>query len=135
MKGYLSLLLGSLVVVLMLAFPGNGVQAKTVAPGEGECDCPVTYVTGAEGNKWVADLFKSEAFKVAKKGLIEDGYKWQGANEMSVASWNLDEPIPKGTIMMKVPFINHDGMIEYAGFMYTPDGFIYGGIAPEDEEH
>lgn len=127
MKGYLSLLFGSLIIVFMLVSPANVAQAKVVQPAPGECDCPVTYIMGAEGNKWVADLLKSEAFKSAKVDAKEKGYKWNGADEMEIVRFNAD-----GSILARAPFVNADGIKEYAGFIYDEGAFIYKGIFPEE---
>lgn len=131
MKGYLSLLLGSFIFAMMLAMPGNAAQAKVVAPEEGQCNCPVTYFVGAEGNKWVAELFKSDEFKMEKKSLTEQGYKWNGADEMSVVKFNEGTGLD-GVIMIRAPFYK-DGVREWAVFQVTTDGFIVWPVLLPDE--
>lgn len=137
MRGYyLSLFLGSMIIVFMLAMPGNVAQAKVTAPEEGECNCPVTYIVGAQGNKWVSELFKSEEFKTVKKDLTEKGYKWNGADEMSVVRVNEDKKSPfAGQILVSAAFINQDGVKEFAAFLATPNGFMFLGIQPEGAGH
>ncbi|WP_147535842.1 hypothetical protein [Bacillus marasmi] len=136
MRGYLSLILGSLILAFMLAVPGNTAQAKVTAPADGECNCPVTYIVGAEGNKWVSELFKSEEFKTVKQNLTKNGYKWNGADEMSVVrvKENLGTPFD-GMIMVSAAFINQDGVKEFAAFLATSKGFVFLDIQPEGDGH
>lgn len=62
--------------------------------------------------------------------LKEDGYKWNGANEIEVVRWNSN-----GMILARAPFVNEEGIIEYAGFLYLDGVFQFGGIAPDTEGH
>lgn len=126
MKGYLSLLFGSLMIVIMLASPGNVAQAKVVQPAPGDCDCPVTYIMGAEGNKWAAELLSSDAFAIAKADAKETGYQWNGADEMEIVRFNVG-----GYIMASAPFVNEAGIKEYAGFTYDGVTFTFKGIFPD----
>lgn len=126
MKGYLSLLFGSLMIVFMLASPGTVAQANTVQPAPGDCDCPVTYIVGAEGNKWAAELLSSDAFAVAKTYAKDNGYQWNGADEMEIVSFNFN-----GAIMARAPFVNEAGIKEYAGFTYDGVTFTFKGIFPD----
>jgi hypothetical protein len=81
MKRFISLVCGSLVLILMFLSPGNSVQAEEA------CDCPGTVLTGAERNKLVANLLKSDVFKQAKHDLKNEGYAWQGAGAIEVSDF------------------------------------------------
>ena len=65
MKKVLSLLFTSLLVFLMFVGPGNVALAHE---GDGGCGCETREITGAEKNKIVSNLLKSDEFKNAKKG-------------------------------------------------------------------
>jgi hypothetical protein len=122
-KNFISLFCGCLIVLIMFVFPSNGVQAHE---GEEGCSCnDFTLLLGAEKNKNVSDLLKSEGFKTKKKELQEEGYKWHGVNDAEVAKHNL-----LNIIIVAVPFTNVDGIEEM--FVFQDGEFLYS--APEDSE-
>ena len=48
------------------------------------CGCVTKEIFGAEKNKIVSNLLKSDEFKNAKKELKEEGYKWKGVSDIEV---------------------------------------------------
>ncbi|MFB3163360.1 hypothetical protein ABLO26_18585 [Neobacillus sp. 179-J 1A1 HS] len=121
MKKIVTLLCTSLIVLLMFVAPGN------VAFAEDECGCITEEITGAEKNKIVADLLKNVEFKYKKQELMNDGYRWNGVNEIEV----IRNITYGGLIMVGVPFIAEDGTVMMAAFFEGS----YMGIAPRDEDH
>jgi hypothetical protein len=120
MKKILSLLCGSLIVLLMFAAPGNPVQAEET---DG-CGCVTEVVTGAEKNKIVSNLLKSDEFKNVKKEELKKLYKWKGVSEIEV----IRNITAGGIIIITLPISSLDGTEMIAGFI---DGnFI--GIFPPD---
>jgi hypothetical protein len=103
MKKIVTLLCTSLIVFLMFVGPGNVAFAHE---GEGDCGCIVEPVYGAEKNKIVSNLLKSEEFKKVKKENIMTGLKWTGVKEIEVI-YNVTHEI----MMVGVPFINNDGTV------------------------
>jgi hypothetical protein len=105
MKKYLSLLFTGLIVLSMYVTPGTTVKAaetNVVIAATGDCSChDVTPILGAERNKMVSDLLKSEAFKNLKMELKEEGYTWYGAQGIEVIKINVN-----GMILIGVPFTN-----------------------------
>jgi hypothetical protein len=112
MKKYLSLLCGGLIVLFMLATPGNPVKAAE------ECGCNVTPIVGHERNVIVSNLLKSDEFKDLKKDLKKEGYKWNGAHDIEVVKNN-----DYGIILVGVPFTDDDGIEEVFVFI---DGVFVG---------
>lgn len=89
MKRSISFIFGSLALFLMFFAPSDFVQAE-----ETDCNCPGTVITGAERNKLVADLLKSDEFKSVKKDLMKEGYKWQGADAIELRDFsNLESSV------------------------------------------
>jgi hypothetical protein len=104
MKKYLSLLLGSLIVLLMFVTPGNSAKAAepellTAVSATHDCGCDVSPVLGAERNKLVSNLLSSDEYKTVKSDTKNAGYKSHGANEIEVIRNNAN-----GMILIAVPF-------------------------------
>jgi hypothetical protein len=116
MKKILSLLLTSLIVILM--FVGTDDSVKAANPGDQDnCGCEehgIFHLYGAERNKLVADLLSSDQFKAKKLELLNDGYKYTGANGIEVVENRFIPGHPKG---ITVPFINEDGISKVAIFI------------------
>lgn len=111
MKKVLSLLMASLVVFMMFGVSGGKVLAAP-KPVVEDCGCPFEKVSGAEKNKVVSDLLKSEVFKNAKKQATEAGLKWRGADQIYIMK--IQEGIPYA---ITVPFYTVDGdIVEYYFF-------------------
>jgi hypothetical protein len=131
MKGYLSLVLGSLIVVLMLVSPGN--TAKAAGPSSeqatvtGECGCDVSVISGAERNKMVSDLLKSDDFKAQRENLKKDGYSWNGANDIEIIQNHTHGDI----ILVGVPFTDEAGTEVFYAYLYMNGTFIFVGSAIE----
>ncbi|MBY0097156.1 hypothetical protein [Mesobacillus maritimus] len=113
MKRFISLVCGSLVLILLFLSPGNAVQAEE----QDECDCPGTVFTGSERNKLVANLLKSNVFKEERLELKKDGYVWQGAGAIEVRE------LAPGMIVYQVVFLSENGEEVGAAF-----GLISGSI-------
>jgi hypothetical protein len=115
MKKILSLLCGSLIVLLMFTAPGNVVFAEK--QDGSTCGCEehgIFPVLGAEKNKIVAKLISSNEFKSKKKELTKTGYKWNGVSDVEVVEF-VDET--GRTIGVSVPFITKDKKVEMAVFI------------------
>ena len=109
MKKIVTLLCTSLIVLLMFVGPGNAALANEGE--EHECSCIVEPVYGAEKNKIVSNLLKSEEFKKVKKDNMMNGLKWNGVKEVEVI-YNITHDI----MMVGVPFINDDGTVLMEAF-------------------
>jgi hypothetical protein len=120
MKKILSLLCGSLIVLLMFAAPGNVALAHE---GEEGCGCETREITGAEKNKIISNLLKSDELKNFRKGLMEIGFKWNGVGEVEVV-YN----VTFDTMMVGIPLSYEDGSIWTAAFF---DGVLMGIAPPE----
>src|SRR4051812_40487285 len=123
MKKVLSLLFTSLLVFLMFVGPGNVALAHE---GDSGCGCVVEEITGAEKNKIVSNLLKSDEFKDARKGLKKIGFKWNGVSEVEVV-YNHSFQI----MMSGLPVYNVDETIWTAVFF---DGVLV-GITPPETPH
>lgn len=123
MKKFLSLLLGSLIVLLVFVTQGNPVEAakKAPAPVIEDCGCGVTPILGAERNKIVANLLKNNEFKKVKKQAKEEDYKMHGVNDIDVVKFDFN-----GSIGVAVPFYSKEGPTEWYAFI---DG-VFAGHAP-----
>jgi hypothetical protein len=123
MRKLISLLSGCVVILVVLfVTPGNAVFAT-----EDDCECHnVTTIFGAEKNKIVSDILKSDEFKNAKKGWKNKGYSFNGVDDVEVVKHNI-----YGSIMVGFPVTNKNGVLEMAAFL---DG-VYLGIGPIDEDH
>lgn len=125
MKKILTLLCTSLIVLLMFAGPGNVAFAHEGE--EHECGCVVEPVYGAEKNKIVSNLLKSEEFKKVKKVNMENGLKWNGVKKVEVI-YNITQEI----MMVGVPFMNEDGTVImevfFDGIYMDPD------LIPQSED-
>jgi hypothetical protein len=123
MRKLISLLSGSLIILgLMFVSPGNAVFAA-----EQECEChDVTFIFGAEKNKVVSDILKSDEFKNAKRNWKNNGYSFNGVDDVEVIKFNSN-----GIIMVGFPVTNKDGVLEMAAFING----IYLGIGPIEEDH
>jgi hypothetical protein len=130
MKKILTVLLSSLIVLLMFAGPVSPAKAaETENPEVQEpCFCDdVTVLTGAERNRIIANLIKTEAFKDVRKALKLEGLKWNGANEIQVMKHN---QIPLSIV--GVPFTSEDGTIMMAVFF---NGIFQGVSDPSEDSH
>lgn len=123
MKKVLILLCTSLIVFLMFVGPGNVAMAHE---GDGGCGCVTKEIFGAEKNKIVSNLLKSDEFKNAKKELKEEGYKWKGVSDIEVV-YNITYDI----MMVGLPVNKKDGTLGTATFF---NGVLM-GVAPEDDPH
>jgi hypothetical protein len=119
MKKIVTLLLTSLIVFLMFVGPGNVVKADENHEGHG-CGCVVEPVLGAEKNKIISNLLKSNEFKVVKKEQQKNGFNLQGVKNIEVfnnfifnhKTGELEEVI----LMVGVPLISKDGTVTMAVF-------------------
>jgi hypothetical protein len=107
MRKLISLMSGCLVILgLLFVTPGNAVYA------EEDCIChDVAPIFGAEKNKIVADILKSDAFKNAKKDWKTEGYTFNGVDSVEVIKFN-----KFGFVMVGFPVTNNDGVLEMAAF-------------------
>ncbi|MEH7248953.1 hypothetical protein V7114_19465 [Neobacillus niacini] len=120
MKKVLTLLFTSLLVFLMFVGPGNVALAHE---GDSGCGCVVEEISGAEKNKIVSNLLKSDEFKIERKGFKEVGFKWNGVNAVEVIYNHTVE-----TMMIGLPVYNVDDTIWTAVFF---DGELMGISPPE----
>lgn len=74
-----TIILASFMVIALTFVPGNFASAH-----EGD-DCGCGIVTGAEKNKVIADMLKSDVFKAKKKELKATGYQWNGVDNFEVS--------------------------------------------------
>ncbi|NMD68762.1 hypothetical protein HHO41_00570 [Bacillus sp. DNRA2] len=132
MKGYLSLMFGSLIIAVMLMMPGNSAQAEepVTTPSQesedGHCGCDVEFLTGAQRNKIAAELNSSDAFKVVKNSLEKQGYEWNGSGATEIIiNHSMGDVIFVGAM-----FTAEDGLVYAAGYLYNGGQFINLGIAP-----
>jgi hypothetical protein len=126
MKKILTLLFTSLILLLMLAGPGNLAFAHE---GEENCSCDsFTILDGAEKNKIIAKFLASDEFKTLKLNNLDSGYKWKGISKAEVTKFikdvhskpeDPDSPvvIKAGTIGVAVPFFTSDGKLEVFYFL------------------
>jgi hypothetical protein len=123
MRKWISLLSGCfLILSFLFVTPGNAVFAA-----DEECTChDVTPIFGAEKNKIISDILKSDEFKNAKKVWKIEGYKFKGVDNVEVIRNN-----ESGIVMVGFPVTNRDGVLEMAAFF---DG-VYLGVGPIEEEH
>lgn len=127
MKKFLSVLCVSMFVFVMFGTHGNPVKAasnsasKAVNASTSECGCNVTHILGAERNKIVSDLLKSDEFKELKNELTKEGFSYHGANDIEVVKFN-----ENGFIGAAVPFITEEGTVE----MFVFINGVYTGHAP-----
>ncbi|MFJ5762121.1 hypothetical protein ACIQAA_23960 [Neobacillus sp. NPDC093182] len=121
MKKIVTLLCTSLIVFLMFVGSGN------VAFAHGECGCITEEITGAEKNKIVSDLLKSNELKNAKKLIKQEGYKWNGVGNVEVI-YNVTHK----TMMIGIPVTYSDGTVWTAAFF---NGFYMGVTPPDSHEH
>lgn len=123
MKRFISLTCGSLVLILMFLSPGNAVQAE-----EAQCECPGKVLTGAERNKIVANLLKSDVFKEEIIELEKQGYVWQGAGAIEVREF------APSVMIYQVVFLDEGGIEVGAGFGFMSGSIIsFDYIAPIDD--
>ncbi|SDN32232.1 hypothetical protein [Bacillus sp. OK048] len=131
MKKFLSLLCGSLILVLMFTGTANPVKAASptnVLDSKSDtCEChAVTPIYGMEKYKIILNLLGSKEFSKTTKKLLKDGYYWNITAEIEVLKHN-----QYGTIMVGVPFKSIRGTSYMAAFF---DG-VYMGISPADAPH
>ncbi len=120
MKKVLTLLCTSLIVFLLFFGSGNVAFAHE---GEGDCGCITEEISGAEKNKIVANLLKSDEFKSARNGLMNIGFKWNGVIEIEVV-YNISNELT----MVGLPVYYEDDTLWTAVFF---NGILM-GIAPPD---
>lgn len=92
----------------MFVAPGNPVKASE---DHDPCGCITNEIYGAEKNKIVSDLLKSNEFKSVKKSQMENGYTLKGVNKIEVI-YNVTFDF----MMVGVPFTAGNGQIEMAVF-------------------
>jgi hypothetical protein len=109
MRKYLSLLFAGFIFLLMFATPETTVKAAE----NDDCAChDVSPILGAEKNKIVSDLLKSEEFKQVRKSTKVE-YSLKGVHNIEVVKLN-----QLNLIMVGVPFTkNDDGNIYMFAFM------------------
>ncbi|WP_409275938.1 hypothetical protein V1499_10170 [Neobacillus sp. SCS-31] len=113
----LSVLFSGALAFGVFAVPGNAVKAA-----EEPCDCHSWVpISGAERNKEVAGLLRSDAFKDKKAELWSKGYNWNGAHSIEVIN-----PFPQ-LVMVMVPFVNPVGEVEQHVFINGE----YAGSVPQ----
>lgn len=124
MKKYLSLLIGGFIFLFMFAVPGITVKADVLGPnailmqasitkGSTDCGCG-TPILGAEKNKMIADVLKSDEFKNIKKQAMKDGFLWRGVDGTSVS--DLSE-LGVNAIGVVFPFYDQNGTLYGFGFL------------------
>jgi hypothetical protein len=121
MKKIFTLLCTSLIVLFMFAGPGNPVQAAQNVEYLGPvpdfehppgCGCEnLKPLTGSERNKIVSDLLKTDVFKDARKDLMSQGIKWNGANTVEVIK------VDGAPVLVGIPFTK-DGNIKFYAFAF-----------------
>lgn len=108
--------LGSVLVLLMLVLPGN----TAFAHGD-DCDC--IDLVGAERNKAVSDILKSNAFKVEKSEKKSEGYTFAGADKAMAVL--MPGPGESFYTMVAMPFVHENGTMLFSVFadgMHMGDG-------------
>ncbi|NRD79627.1 hypothetical protein HPT25_19890 [Bacillus sp. BRMEA1] len=130
MKRLMAMLLGGVIALMVFAAGGNPVQAADVSSSssqpvttKSDCGCNVTILTGAERNKIVSNLLKSESFKQVKKEYKKQGYTWNGAHDIQVVRNNDNH-----AILVGVPFTDPKG--NKVIFVFYENQLAY--ISPED---
>jgi hypothetical protein len=110
MRKYLSLLFAGFIFLLMFATPETTVKAAE----NDDCAChDVSPILGAEKNKIVSDLLKSEEFKSVRKNPEFNAFNWNGAANIEVVKLN-----QLNFVMIGVPFTNNnDGNVYMFAFM------------------
>jgi hypothetical protein len=118
MKKIATLLFTSLIVLLMFVGPGNVVKADE-NDEEHECGCIVEPVLGAEKNKIVSNLLKSNEFKAVKKEQQKKGFNLLGVKDIEVLNNFYKNPNTgelEVILMVGVPFTTKDGTVTMAVF-------------------
>jgi hypothetical protein len=115
MRKYISLLFAGFIFLLIFATPETTVKAAE----NDECAChDVSPILGAEKNKIVSDLLKSEEFKQIRESTKGE-YSLKGVHNIEVVKLN-----QLNFIMVGVPFTkNDDGNLYMFAFM---DGHFLG---------
>ncbi|MEH7224660.1 hypothetical protein V7112_12700 [Bacillus sp. JJ1566] len=111
--------LGIVLVLLMLALPGNSVFAHE----DDECEC--IDLVGAERNKVVSNILKSNEFKIVKSEKMSEGYEFAGADK--VMAVKMPAPGDIFYTMVAMPFVNEKGELLFAVFA---DGIHMGDGPP-----
>jgi hypothetical protein len=112
LKKILTMLCGSLIVLLLFVGPGN----VALAHDGDDCGCP-TEITGVEKNKIVASFLASDGFKTKKAELLNSGYLWDGISTAQVVRFNPEIfPFFEGT-GVAVAFITPSGETEIYFFV------------------
>jgi hypothetical protein len=111
-------LFASFMVFALMFVPGNFASAND--------DCGCGTVDGAERNKVIADMLKSDVFKVKKEELKEAGYQWNGVANFEV-SYNPDF----GAYLVAMPLVNDNGELHY--FLHAFGTFV-GPVPPPATE-
>jgi hypothetical protein len=121
MKKYLSILIGSFIFLFMFAAPGspvkaaevqttNGILYASITKGSTDCGCG-TPILGAEKNKIIADILKSDEFKEKKMEAKNEGFLWRGVDGTSVSD------LGAYGIGAVFPFYDHNGTLWGFGFL------------------
>lgn len=128
MKKIMTLLFGGVIAFTLFVTNGNTAKAaelsnlsSTAVNTNSPCGCNVTILTGAERNKIVSDLLKTDEFKVKKAEALTDGYSWNGADAIQVIRDN-----DMGTILVGVAFTDPNGNVEM--FVFNDGQFL--GVSP-----
>lgn len=120
MRKFLTLLCGGIIAFSLFAWSGNPVKAAEESSDD--CGChDLIPLQGVERNKTVAKLISSDAFKAVKKEAKQNGYTWNGANEVEVV-------IPaEGVTMVGAKFTNNQGNV----LVYVFINGVFAGTSPE----
>jgi hypothetical protein len=121
MKKYLSLLIGGFIFLFMFAAPGSSVKAEglstnapfvqnSITKGSTDCGCG-TPILGAEKNKIISEILKSEEFKNVKKEAMKEGFSWRGVEGTSVSDLGVYG------IGVVFPFYDKNGTLYGYGFL------------------
>lgn len=123
----------SLLAVLGIFFLFSpGVSAHEEAGEDPHPHMEVVSVTGAEKNKLIADLLKSEAFKNFKKELKESEYHWNGVSGIEIdrlIEGNIEGNIVTNEDLIAIPVLTGDRK-EKLYFLYAFGQFR--GPIPKD---
>jgi hypothetical protein len=102
-----------LAVLLLL----TAIFAMSFAPAAAfaaeDCGCDITQVTGAEKNKIVSNMLKSDAFKAKKQELQQQGYQLQGVSGAEVERNN-----DKNAVLIAIPLLDPTGQTVYLIHVY-----------------
>jgi hypothetical protein len=128
MKKILTILFGGVIALTLFVTNGNTAKAAEstsstdpAVSSHSDCGCNVTILTGAERNKIVSHLLKTDEFKKIKKEYKKQGYTWNGAHDIQVVRNN-----DTGVVLVGVPFTDPNGNV----VMFVFHNGHFQGIAP-----